>query len=158
MAAPGGPLTVRRWLSSTPRRTFALYPLLIAALHFHLNDRRFDVEPWGALLLVAGYAQYRFSGLYRAMKGGGGPGLDVPPQRLVTSGIYAILRNPMYLGHLVFMAGLAVMFRSWPAAALLAFHIWWFDRRAAADEKHMDALFGEAFRAYRARVRRWGLL
>ena len=64
----------------------------------------------------------------------------------------------MYLGHLVFMAGLAVMFRSWPAVALLVFHLWWFNRRVVADEAHMEALFGDDFRAYCARVRRWGVI
>lgn len=157
LGGPGRPLTVRRWLSSTPRRTFVLYPLLIAAIHFQLNGRRFDVEPWGVALLVWGYAQYRFSGLYRTMKGGGGPGIDNPPQRLVISGIYAYVRNPMYLGHLIFMTGLAVMFRSWPAVALLVFHLWWFQRRVREDEAHMEALFGDAFRDYCARVRRWGV-
>jgi protein-S-isoprenylcysteine O-methyltransferase Ste14 len=61
----------------------------------------------------------------------------------------------MYLGHMIFMAGLAITFRSWLAAALLAFHVFWFDRRVREDERHLEAIFGEAYRAYARRVKRW---
>jgi protein-S-isoprenylcysteine O-methyltransferase Ste14 len=112
----------------------------------------------GLILLLWGYAQYRWSGLYRTRHGGGGPGLDNPPQRLVTTGIYRYTRNPMYTGHLIFMAGLAVTFQSAAALALLAFHVWWFNRRIADDETHVRALFGTEYDAYARLVKRWGLV
>jgi protein-S-isoprenylcysteine O-methyltransferase Ste14 len=109
-------------------------------------------------LLAWGYLQYRLSGEYRTRLGGGGPGIHKPPVRLVTTGIYRFTRNPMYTGHVIFMLGLAITFGSLFAAALLAFHLWWFHRRVLEDEKHMQRLFGPDYMAYAQRVRRWGVV
>ena len=46
-----------------------------------------------------------WSGPDRRARGGGGPGIEKPPDRIVTDGAYRYVRNPMYLGHLIFMAG-----------------------------------------------------
>jgi protein-S-isoprenylcysteine O-methyltransferase Ste14 len=102
-----------------------------------------------------GYLQYRWCGGYRRPRGGGGPGTEVPPDRLVTSGPYAIVRNPMYLGHLIFLTGLALTLRS-PRAALLAAGVaTWFHRRVLDDERRLHALFGDEYTAYTRRVSRW---
>jgi protein-S-isoprenylcysteine O-methyltransferase Ste14 len=37
----------------------------------------------------------------------------------------------MYLGHLIFFAGIAATLGSWIALAVLAFHVFWFDRARA---------------------------
>lgn len=118
------------------------------------------IQPWALVLLVLGYGQYRFVGRYRTRIGGGGPGLSNPPERLVTTGPYAWCRNPMYLGHLVFFAGLALAFASWIGAAIAVFHALWFDRRVRGDEAQLEARFGDAYLDYARRVKRWipGLL
>jgi protein-S-isoprenylcysteine O-methyltransferase Ste14 len=94
-------------------------------------------------------------GSFRVARGGGAPGLDVPPDRIVDYGPYAYVRNPMYLGHLIFMLGLAITFYSLPALFLLAFHFVWFDRRVRRDERHLEQRFGADYVAYMARVKRW---
>lgn len=149
-----------RWLSSTSNRTFILWPVLLALAEAALQQGVPRIETWALPLLVWGYLQYRLAGNYRLRAGGGGPGISVPPERLVTGGPYRFCRNPMYLGHLIFLAGLALALRSWPGAALLAYHLVWFDRRAREDEARLAALFGEPYRDYAARVKRWipGLL
>ncbi len=149
------PKTLRRWLKSTSNRTFALYPALIAAFEFALHGRDMRIVLWGVPLLVWGYLQYRLCGNYRTRHGGGGPGLSVPPERIVDEGIYGYIRNPMYLGHLIFMVGLAFTFWSWAALLLLAFHLVWFNERAKEDEVHLEALFGPPYLDYKARVKRW---
>ena len=87
--------------------------------------------------------------------GGGGPGLSNPPERIVDSGIYAYTRNPMYLGHLIFMAGLAITFWSLAALVLLVVHLPWYQRRVLGDEAHLKTLFGQGYVDYAARVKRW---
>lgn len=149
------PFTLRRWLKSTSRRTFVLYPVLIIAVDLLINKGELRWSPWGVLILAWGYVQYKASGRYRTARGGGGPGIDVPPDRIVDSGIYAYSRNPMYLGHLIFMLGLVITFHSVPAAMLLVFHVFWFQRRVREDEMHLTAAFGDEYRTYMNRVKRW---
>jgi protein-S-isoprenylcysteine O-methyltransferase Ste14 len=157
---PGGRPTLVRWLKSTSNRSFVLYPVCVVAFELAIRSGNLAFVPWGAPLLIWGYLQYLLVGRYRARIGGGGPGLGVPPLKIVDQGPYKYLRNPMYLAHLIFMAGLAVTFRSLPAVALLAFHMVWFHCRVLEDERHLEEIFGAEYAGYKARVKRWipGLL
>jgi len=146
---------LHRLRTSTPLHTFILLPLLVIACELVLRDGVLALDIWGVPLLVLGYAQYRLVGNFRTAHGGGGPGIDNPPIRIVTEGPYRLTRNPMYLGHLIFMLGLAVTLRSWVALAILVLRAIWFHRRVVADEARLAARFGAEYTAYKARVKRW---
>jgi protein-S-isoprenylcysteine O-methyltransferase Ste14 len=113
------------------------------------------IQPWAIPLLAWGYLQYKRVGTFRTREGGGGPGISKPPERIVMRGPYRWTRNPMYLGHLIFLAGLALLLESWIGAAVLAVHAFWFDRRVREDEARLATLFGDEYREYARRVRRW---
>ena len=153
------PKTLKRWLKSTSNRTFALYPVLVFLFEYLWHGGRIHFIGWNLLfgipLLIWGYGQYRLSGNYRERVGGGGPGIDIPPVRMVDQGIYAYTRNPMYLGHMIFMLGLAITFWSWAALLLLAFHIFWFQQRVREDEERLIQIFGPPYADYQQRVKRW---
>ena len=149
---------LRRWFASTPNRTFVVYP--VSVLAFELGLHRGHIEfnlfnLWAAPLLIWGYLQYRLTGRYRRKLGGGGPGTEVPPLRLVTSGPYQYTRNPMYLGHLIFLLGLGLTLRSWAGLALGAVTALWFHRRVLRDEARLEALFAPDYAVYCSRVARW---
>jgi protein-S-isoprenylcysteine O-methyltransferase Ste14 len=146
---------VLRWVKSTPNRTFVLLPLLIFGLEAVRRGGLPPIQPLGAILLLWGYLQYRLVGRDRRARGGGGPGIETPPDRIVTDGAYRYLRNPMYLGHLIFMAGLAIVLSSWLALVVLVIHAVWFHLRVLSDEKRLEARFGEPYRTYKTRVKRW---
>ena len=74
---------VKRWLKSTSRRTFVLYPVLVVVLELIIRRGNLQFQPLGLPLLLWGYLQYRLVGNYRLRLGGGGPGLEVPPDRIV---------------------------------------------------------------------------
>jgi protein-S-isoprenylcysteine O-methyltransferase Ste14 len=145
----------KRWLKSTSNRTFLVWPVVLFATEALLQQGMPRLDYWALPLLAWGYLQYRWVGVYRTRLGGGGPGLSNPPDRIVDQGPYRWVRNPMYLGHLIFFAGLAWLLRSWAALAVLACHLVWFDRRARGDERHLAERFGESYREYCRRVRRW---
>lgn len=148
----------RRWLKSTSNRSFIVFPLVLFAIECALQ-RGGPYLPYldwrGVPLLIWGYGQYRLVGNYRQQHGGGGPGLSIPPERLVLTGPYRYTRNPMYLGHLIFLAGLAWLLHSWLGVALLAFHVYWFHQRVKNDEPALLAQFGESYRQYQTQVKRW---
>jgi len=141
--------------AGTSFRTFVLYPVLVVAFELWLNDGRLRLQAWYLPLLAWGYLQYRLSGGYRLRLGGGGPGMDTPPERLVTSGPFALCRNPMYLGHVIFLAGLALSLRSWLGAALALGTAVWLQFRVRRDERRLAERFGEPYMQYCSRVKRW---
>ena len=120
-----------------------------------LQQRIPAIHWWALPLLAWGYLQYRLVGNFRSREGGGGPGIAIPPDRIVRQGPYRFVRNPMYLGHLIFFAGLALALGSWIAAAVFAFHAVWFDRRVREDEARLAELFGDDYRDYCRHVKRW---
>jgi protein-S-isoprenylcysteine O-methyltransferase Ste14 len=144
-----------RWVKSTPKRTFILFPIVVFAFEALRRGGMPPIEPLGAIFLLWGFLQYRLVRGYRKERGGGGFGMESMPDRIITDGVYAYLRNPMYLGHLIFMTGLAITFSSWLALALLVFHAGWFHVRVLHDEERLEARFGEPYRAYKTRVKRW---
>jgi protein-S-isoprenylcysteine O-methyltransferase Ste14 len=76
--------------------------------------------------------------------------------RLVTWGVYAISRNPMYLGGLIMLLGWAIFLSNGLAFVFLPMYVLYIDRfQIAPEERALASLFGETYVAYRARVRRW---
>ena len=75
---------------------------------------------------------------------------------LVESGIYQYSRNPMYLGFAIILAAWALALGS-PLTLLgvVAFVLYMNRFQIAPEEWALEALFGESFVRYRARVRRW---
>jgi protein-S-isoprenylcysteine O-methyltransferase Ste14 len=148
-------VSLARWLASTSNRTFVAWPLALVALEAVLQHGVPRIHAWALPLLAWGYLQYRWVGVFRTRLGGGGPGISVPPDRIVEAGPYRWVRNPMYLGHLIFLAGLALALRSWAGAVVFAAHLAWFERRVREDEARLAERFGEGYRDYCRRVKRW---
>jgi protein-S-isoprenylcysteine O-methyltransferase Ste14 len=142
-------------LRRTSFRTFVLYPLMVIGWEWLVNEGRVDLRPVYVPLLLWGYLQYRLIGKYRIRHGGGGPGMDTPPERLVTTGPFAWSRNPMYLGHIVFLLGLTLTLQSRLAAAITIATAVWFQFRVRRDETRLRERFGAPYREYCARVARW---
>lgn len=135
-------------------------PIVVLAWELLLNHGSLRFQPWFLPLLAWGYLQYKLVGRYRISLGGGGPGMKTLPERLVTGGPYAWTRNPMYLGHLIFLAGLALTLRSELAVVIAVASAVFFHLRVRKDEKRLRELFGEPYVEYCGRVKRWipGLL
>lgn len=144
---------MRLSLRSTSTRTFVAVPVVVLAEQV-LTRRPVHLR-W-APVLAWGYLQYRLAGDYRIRRAGGPPGMSQgQPDHLVTSGIYAHTRNPMYLGHLVFLIGLTLLTRSPVSLAVTAAVVPWFDARARKDHQRLRKIFGTPYDEYAARVPRW---
>lgn len=139
----------------TPVRTFLLYPLLTLLWELVFGRGQLKFEPIFLPLMLWAYLQYRLCGLYRMKHGGGGPGPDTPPERLVSTGPYAYTRNPMYLGHMIFLLGLTLTLQSWLAAVITICVMAWFHFRVLDDEWNLAERLGKPYVDYMHSVKRW---
>ncbi|MGY3149496.1 protein-S-isoprenylcysteine O-methyltransferase Ste14 [Bradyrhizobium sp. USDA 3397] len=134
--------------------------LLGLAAERFVTQRSFGID-WrllvaaGALLFVAGAAMMlAAAGLFRRL------GTNVPPSQpttlIATTGPYRWTRNPMYLGMALIYAGLAISFDGPIAFALLPLVLIAIQTQVIArEERYLEAKFGDDYRRYKAKVRRW---
>ena len=80
---------------------------------------------------------------------------DIAPDRLVTTGLFEVSRNPTFLGMLAIAAGLAVAVPS-PLMIACALAFWLACELQVRDEEgFLEGAFGQAYRDYKHAVRRW---
>ena len=78
------------------------------------------------------------------------------PDRLVTDGLFALSRNPMYLGFALALAGSALMLNSYIGLGIAAGFALVADRwYIAFEEPLMAEIFGQAYADYCKKTRRW---
>ncbi|UVE17137.1 phosphatidylethanolamine N-methyltransferase family protein [Pseudomonas sp. LS44] len=78
------------------------------------------------------------------------------PKRLLESGPFGYSRNPIYLGFNLIYCGIGLLLDSgWPWIVLPVLLVVMTRGVILPEEQILDRLFGESYRRYRARVRRW---
>jgi len=114
---------------------------IVSALAVVLISLGFSVRVWAAVHFYA--HQMRVISLE-------------PQGSLVTSGPFRYSRNPLYLGGNVFCFFWAALLLGSPGALIMtALHLPLVDFMISREEKQLEGTFGEEFRAYKAKVRRW---
>ena len=75
---------------------------------------------------------------------------------VVSTGIYRLTRNPMYLGFLFALAGWGLMLGNWLFVLPLAGYVLYMNRfQIGPEEKALERKFGAEYTAYTQQVRRW---
>ncbi len=75
---------------------------------------------------------------------------------LVTHGMFSFTRNPMYLGMLSLLIGVAILVNNWLAFLVIpVFYLIIRNLFIAREEKLMRSTFTEEYEAYCEKVRRW---
>jgi protein-S-isoprenylcysteine O-methyltransferase Ste14 len=75
---------------------------------------------------------------------------------IVTTGIYGVTRNPMYLGFLLALVSLAVFLGNVASAVLPLIFVVYMNRfQIGPEERALRTRFGEPYEAYLRSVRRW---
>ena len=87
-------------------------------------------------------------------------GTNVDPYRpttaIVERGPYAFTRNPLYVGMALVYAGVSARANALPAGLLLPVVLHLVDRGVVKrEERYLEGKFGEEYRRYKGRVRRW---
>ena len=139
-------------------------PYAVAVLGGWWLDRNLLPLPWDAgdlsrplgwLLLAAGLALFAWTlWTFHCHRTTVNP--YAAATTLCTGGPFRFSRNPIYLGDWLLLAGASgVLNTFWPL--MFAPLIWIAIRFGVIrhEEAHLEAKFGDAYRAYKARVRRW---
>jgi protein-S-isoprenylcysteine O-methyltransferase Ste14 len=144
-----------RWVIAA----FGLIGVLAAYLPAYTDCKEFwvldgDAVRWlGVVLFAAGGALrlwpvfvlgHRFSGLVAIQ----------PGHRLVTSGVYGVIRHPSYLGLLINSLGWALAFRSVIGVVLAALLVPPLAARIGAEERLLRTQFGDEYDVYCRRTSR----
>jgi protein-S-isoprenylcysteine O-methyltransferase Ste14 len=131
---------------------------LMLLLHLTVPVIQLVPAPWtwlGLTLLVAGLAMARWHAvLFRRV----GTNINTfgQPDKLTTEGLFRRTRNPMYLGMIVSLLGLAWVLGSLsPLASPLGFFVLAHGWYVPLEEKNMSLKFGEAYATYQRSVPRW---
>jgi protein-S-isoprenylcysteine O-methyltransferase Ste14 len=93
-----------------------------------------------------------------AWRGLGTPAPFDPPRRLVVTGLYRWVRNPMYTGMGIFLIGEALLVPSIRQEMLIMVIILWFVVTlfiVVYEEPTLRRMFGDDYERYRRNVRRW---
>lgn len=103
----------------------------------------------GAVVLVDSIARFAWQGL-------GTPAPVFPTRRLVVTGLYRYVRNPMYVAVVSMIAGQGLalgnaLVLGYAAAVWLAFHVF----VVGYEERALRRAFGEEYERFRAAVPRW---
>jgi protein-S-isoprenylcysteine O-methyltransferase Ste14 len=140
-----------------PPHYFAVSLALIIGIGV-FEDGKLLPSPWhylGALLILTGIAiAAQGSRLFAKADTNIIPFTE--STALVTTGVFAHSRNPMYTGMVLALAGTALIMNgwlSWLVVILFTTIIRGFFIRT--EERLMEQTFGEAYLDYKARVRRW---
>lgn len=106
--------------------------------------------------LVLGGLALAVAGIRNFSRAGTPVPTNEPTRALVTTGIYAWTRNPIYVGLFAVYVGIALAVRS-PWILILAVPLMTAVRYGvvAREEAYLQRRFGDAYLAYKARVRRW---
>lgn len=139
--------------------TVVLLPMLVLQLEDSVGVSRISrpaLRVIAAIVGVAGIAVQMWCIVLFQRVGRGTPSPLVPTRRLVHSGPYRRVRNPMNIGEMLVFLALALWFGSiglmlYALAAWLAFHIF----IVRTEEPRHRAQFGDEYASYTARVNRW---
>jgi protein-S-isoprenylcysteine O-methyltransferase Ste14 len=142
-----------------PVALFYFYTIFAAAFHWPLvSTRRFfhsNTIGWVGVglcfigLLVLVMSLISFGRSFRV-------GIDVEdPDKLITTGIFAISRNPIYVGFAFVLVGEFLVFPNWIPLAYLAAGVLLFHRQVLREESFMRQHYGQEYAQYCRRVRRY---
>ena len=132
--------------------------VFIVLLHFIFPIGRILKIPWNliglvplvlgsALNLIVDHAFKRYQTTVKSFQ---------ESSALITDGVYRFSRHPMYLGFVLILFGLSLLLGSIsPYIVVMVFAILMDVVFIRVEERMLEAKFGDAWKAYKSKVRRW---
>jgi len=109
----------------------------------------------GAMVFVLALALFAWA-IVTITRAGSNVPTNLPTTTIVESGPYRFTRNPIYLAMFLGLIGLAIAFGNlWLLMMLVPFALVIRYGVVAREEAYLERKFGDVYRGYRSRVRRW---
>jgi protein-S-isoprenylcysteine O-methyltransferase Ste14 len=142
-----------------PFALFYFYIVFAAAFNFPTVSRQelfhSEIASWvGVLLCLAGLfvlllSLISFGTSFRV-------GIDQDhPDKLVTTGIFAFSRNPLYVAFGSVLLGQFLVFSNWILLIYMVAAVWLFHRQVLREEEYLRNHYGQQYSEYYGRVRRY---
>ena len=142
-----------------PFAFFYFYCVFAAAFGFPAVSRQeflhADAFSWaGTLICLAGLILFFLSlvSFGRSFRVGIDPDHS---EKLVTTGVFAISRNPIYVAFGFVLLGQFLVFSNWILLVYMVAAIWLFDRQVSREEEYLRKHYGQQYSEYCDRVRRY---
>ena len=144
---------------------FVIAPLVLAGFvpwwvtHWEFRPAFFGVDLTrilGGILIIVGVPGLVDSFARFALEGLGAPAPIAPTQKLVVTGLYRYVRNPIYIAVVAVIFGQALLFGDWRliwygALLWLVFHV----AVVMYEEPTLKETFGTEYESFRTNVPRW---
>ena len=144
---------------------FVVAPLMLAGFvpwwvtHWEFRPAFLGVDltrVLGAILIIVGVPGIVDSFARFALEGLGTPAPIAPPEKLVVTGLYRYVRNPIYIAVVAVIFGQALLFGDsrllWYGALLWVFFHFWV---VVLEEPTLKQTFGTEDKSFRTNVPRW---
>lgn len=142
-----------------PFAFFYFYTVFAAAFHWPSVSRQqffhSEIIAWLGVglclmgLLILLWSLISFGRSFRV-------GIDVDkPDKLITSGIFAYSRNPIYVAFWIILLGQFLIFPNWILLVYLGAASWLLHRQVLREEEYLSQHYGSEYSDYMSRVRRY---
>lgn len=142
-----------------PFALFYFYLVFAAAFHFPtVSSQQFfhsEIVSWiGVFFCIAGlllilWSLVSFGQSFRI-------GIDTEhPDKLITSGVFAFSRNPIYVAFAFILLGQFLVFSNWILSVYMVAGVWLFHRQVSLEEEYLKKHYGQEYLDYCSQVRRY---
>lgn len=142
-----------------PFALFYFYSIFAAAFNLPILSKQVffqsELIAWAGLifclggLLILVWSIISFGDSFRV-------GIDTDqPAELITTGVFAISRNPIYVGFWFFLLGQFLVFPNWILLLYIGAATWLFHRQVLREEEFLKEHFGGEYAEYVNQVRRY---
>lgn len=138
-----------------PAVLFTLFVVFKPYLSSENTNLNILLDVTGILIIVAGQV-IRATVIGLAYIKRGGKGKNIYADTLVTEGIFAHCRNPLYVGNLFIILGFLIIYNNlWAYLLGIGFFLFSYSAIVAAEELFLIRKFGEEYEQYCKQVSRW---
>lgn len=145
-------------LKIPPLLVVAICVLDMLIIRWLFPSLSFELDWRWSLLAFAGGCCFALLGIFefRRHRTTVNPMVLEDASAIVSSGVYRLTRNPMYVGMLLWLLAFGLYLENWLSFVMLPVFVWYLTEfQIKPEERFLLAKFGDEYADYLQRVRRW---